>query len=195
MNFIPIETSRDILAYFGDEKKHWNTCIELTATVGFMSLPVLVRNFTFSGIFKVEVELTRKIPFMKCLSVSMLELPLVDFELEPLKTVDFMDIPYLSQFVKSIINSQLSVHLVTPNSVKVDLMEVARYKGKTVGVVHVHVNTLRRNEEEPVSIEIGVYGKKVWSTSERVGKDPIFKEGCYLVVTDALRKIDICLNG
>lgn len=190
-NFIPLQTSEDILAYFSGEKKHWNTCIELTATVGFVKLPILVRNFTFSGIFKAEISLTRKIPFLKELSFSMLELPLVDFELEPLKTVDFMDIPLLSKMIHKIINSQISNILLSPKSIKVNLENIADYRGKIIGVVYIYVKTLETIEDTTSSINLSHDGVMFGTTSSRHGSDPIFNEGFYEIISDTTKSITV----
>ncbi|KAI5170250.1 hypothetical protein PAEPH01_1273 [Pancytospora epiphaga] len=191
MNFIPMQTSEDILQYFGEEKKHWNTCIELTATIGFISLPILVRNFTFSGLFRAEISLIREIPFIKSFNLCMLELPLIDFELHPLKAVDFMDLPYLSNAISSIINSQLKNHLLFPKCISIDLQNIAEYRGDVIGVVYVYVGRLETKEEKPVFIEITTDGRDHARTAQKTGVCPIFNEGFYRIVKDTTKHIGI----
>ncbi|KAI4292300.1 hypothetical protein PAPHI01_1574 [Pancytospora philotis] len=193
VNFIPMQTSEDLLYYFGEEKKHWNTCIELTATVGFLSLPVLVRNFTFSGIFRAEIALTREIPFLESLSVCMLELPLVDFELHPLKAVDFMDLPYLSNTIRGIINSQVTKQLLYPQSIQIDLRKIAEYGGEVIGVVYVHVGRLETTTEAAVAVELSLNGKPFGQTAQRCGEFPIFNEGFYQIVRDTTQYIGVTM--
>lgn len=195
MNFIPMQTSEDILFYFGEEKKHWNTCIELTATVGFISLPILVRNFTFSGIFRAEISLTRKIPFLKSFSLCILELPLVDFELHPLKTVDFMDLPYLSRAIAGIINSQVHNLLLFPKNITIDLQNITDYKGAVIGVIYVYVSRLETTDEDPVSIELGVNGRMFAKTAQKTGRFPIFDEGFYEIIRDTTKTIGVTMQS
>ncbi|KAI5148558.1 hypothetical protein ENBRE01_0396 [Enteropsectra breve] len=194
VNFIPVQTSQDLLAYFGEEKRHWNTCIELTATVGFIKLPILVRNFALSGICKMEINLSRKLPFLKSFGFSMLEEPMVDFELEPLKTVDFMDIPYLSSFIYNVISSQVKTHLLAPNSITIPLENIADYKGKMIGVLYTHIDELDTPDEESVMVELSTHGRSFAKTTRKFGKDPIFNEGFFSIIHDTNRTIGVTLH-
>lgn len=195
MNFIPLQADEDVLFYFGDEKKHWNTCIELAATVGFIRLPLLVRNFTFSGMFRAEILLSHRIPFIKRLNLCMLELPLVDFELQPLKVVDFMDLPYLSQAIQGIIRTVISGQLLHPKQLSVDLSKVAEYRGVVIGVLYVHLEMLHSSGECSSQIELSIDGQAYASTASRTGSYPIFNEGFYEIVSDTTRNISLLLSS
>lgn len=195
VNFVPLQTSEDILYYFGEEKSHWNTCIELTAVVGFLSLPILVRNFTFSGIFRVEISLTRRIPFLKEFSLSMLDLPHVNFELQPLKTVDFMDLPYLSRAISAIIDMQVKSLLLFPKKLSIDLTKAADYRGATIGVLYAYVGGLETHDETLVSVELSIGGQAYARTAQKTGASPIFNEGFYEIVRDTTKSIGVMLQN
>lgn len=193
-NFIPTETSEDVLFYFGEEREHWNTCIELTAQVGFVSIPLLVRNFTFSGIIRMEIALTRRIPFLSKASISMVELPIVDFDILPLRAADIMDLGYLAGFIHRLINSKITQLMLYPKKIEVDLQHVADYRGTSIGVVYVYVHLLESTEQEPVYVILSNDGREFGTTSQQAGRDPLFNEGFYTLVMDTTRNINVTLH-
>ncbi len=176
MSFIPLYND-DILAYFNDLSninfgKQWNTCIELTATVGFVDLPILVRNFLFTGRFRLEMLLSRKLPFLERVNVCLMETPTIDFELHPLKMPDLMDLPYLSWTIRRIIDSVLRSQLIFPNMLSIDTTRLAEYRGVMIGVICVGLGRLKTCDEHFVHVELGLVDH-METIEDKLGKDSL----------------------
>jgi len=195
-NFIPVQASEEILSYFKKQRNHWNTYIELTVVLGnFIKIPILVKNFTFSGIFKIKIGLTKKIPFASSFSLSMLETPVIDFELLPLKAVDMLDLPYVGSLLNGVINSQVKNLLLDPKSIDIDLEKIAKYQGSIIGVVYVYVHGLETVDESTFWVDIDIGSRVFGSTCKKFGKDPIFNQGFYHIVSDMTSYLTLSLQS
>lgn len=196
INFIPVQASEEVLSYFKRERAHWNTYIELSVVLGnLIEIPILVKNFTFSGIFKTELDLTRKIPFAKRVSISLLEMPTIDFQLIPLKSVDMLDLPYIGGLLNTLIEKSVTSFLLDPNAINVDLEQMIKYRGTIVGVVYVYVHELEAIDESTYWVHLDNNGKMFGETSKRSGRDPIFDEGFYDIVTDITKYLGVTLRS
>lgn len=196
VNFIPVQASEDVLSYFKRERAHWNTYIELGVVLGnIVEIPILVKNFTFSGIFKVELDLSRKIPFASRASVSLLEMPVIDFQLIPLKSVDMLDLPYIGGLLNTLIEKGVESVLLEPKAFSIDLVQMAKYRGTIVGVVYVYVHGLETVNESTYWVHLDNNGKMFGETLRKLGRDPIFDEGFYDVVTDTTRYLGVTLRS
>jgi len=192
-NFIPVNASEEILVYFKNERTHWNTYIEIQVTLGsLITIPILVRDFTFSGIFRIELELSRQLPFAKKLSFSFLEMPVIDLKLIPLRSVDMLDLPYIGGILNTVIESQVKSRVLEPKRIEVDLEEIAKMRGEVIGVVYVFVHDLETQDEciHWITLENGEW---MGTTAKRGGRNPGFNEGFYGIVRDTSEAIDLTL--
>lgn len=182
IEFTPVQTDRDILVYFGEERRHWNTCIELVATVGFVTLPVLVRNFVFTGVFRAEAVMGQKLPFVERLQICALEKPTVDFELYFLGMADVMDLPYLARAIRAAIDMAMDARLVAPNRIEVVVRPLTGQPTRVVGVAHVFIGGAKTRDEQTSWVELGVNGEIVGRTKKRTGAYPVFDESLWVDV-------------
>lgn len=195
-NFIPVQASEEILAYFKKERSHWNTYIEIQVKLAnLLVIPILVRDFTFSGIFKIELDLSQKIPFAKKLRFSFLEMPTVDFKLIPLKSVDMLDLPYIGGLLNTVMESQIKNMVLEPKSIEVDLEEVVKYSGTVVGVVYVYIHDLEVLSQCAYWIDLDNNGRKFGTTARRSGRNPLFNQGFYDIVLDTTQSIGVTLHS
>lgn len=193
-HFIPVQASDEVLSYFRKERNHWNTYIELHAIfANFVVIPILVKNFTFSGLFKITLDLTQKIPFTKAMSFSFLEMPIIDFQLVPLKTIDMLDLPYIGGLLSVILESQIRKFVLSPNQISVDLEELTKYRGTVVGVVYVYCHNLYSYDQSTNWIVLKNNGKVFGVSDKKSGIDPVFNQGFYDIVYDTTPYIEASL--
>eukprot|EP00052_Salpingoeca_macrocollata_P027896 m.267001 g.267001 ORF g.267001 m.267001 type:complete len:1354 (-) comp22799_c4_seq3:41-4102(-) len=95
------------------------TAVVLEASSGPLSVRVGLQNVEFTGVFRLALApLDDAPPFFKALSISLLEKPLVNFNLVALN-VPLMTIPGLAPFIKDLLTSQISSVLLWPKKVVV----------------------------------------------------------------------------
>lgn len=190
-NFIPVNASEEILAYFNDERSHWNTYIELQATLGnLVTIPILVRDFTFSGMFRIEFELSRQLPFIKKLNFCFVEMPVVDLKLIPLRSVDMLDLPYVGGLLNGIIENQIRNRMLLPKQIEVDVEEIAKRRGNLIGVVYVFVHNLE-TQDEKIHWLCLENGEVMGNTAKKSGRNPAFDQGFYGIINDTTESIEI----
>lgn len=194
-NFIPTEASEEVLRYFKGDRPHWNTHIELMVDVGIASLPILVKDLTFSGAVRVEIELGKKMPFIKGISLCFLELPVIDFNLIPLNSVDLLDLPFTSSFLDSMISKQISGAMLAPNKIFIDLEEISKYSGKIIGVVFVQILNLESNSNSTTYVELDIEGKVFGKTRKLMGDEPCFNQGFFEIIYDTTVFITVALKS
>lgn len=195
-NFIPVQASEEILAYFNEERSHWNTYIEIQVILAnLLIIPILVRDFTFSGIFKIEIDLSQKVPFAKKLRFSFLEMPIIDFKLIPLKSVDMLDLPYIGGLLHSVMESQITNMVLEPKSIEIDLEEIAKYSSNVIGVLYIFIHDLEVVDQSTYWINLGNMGKNFAITSKKSGKNPVFNQGFYEIITDKTQNITLTLQS
>lgn len=195
-SFIPIEASEEILTYFKKERSHWNTYIEIQITLAnLIKVPILVRDFTFSGIFRIELDLTKKIPFINKFRFSFLEMPVIDFKLIPLKSVDMLDLPYVGGVLDSVIKSQIQNMVLTPKYIEVDLEELVKYSGSVVGVVYVYIHDLESIDQSTYWMTLDNSGRRIGVTDKKSGINPVFNQGFYDIISDTTRYLNITLQS
>lgn len=193
-HFIPVQASDEILSYFKKDRAHWNTYIELQAVfANFVTIPLLVKNFTFSGLFKITLDLTQKIPFTKAFSLSFLEMPLIDFQLVPLKSIDMLDLPYIGSLLNMIIESQITKLLLQPNKISIDLEELTKYRGTIVGVVYVYIHDLQSIDQSTYWLTLKNNGKTFGISEKKSGSDPVFNQGFYDIIYDTTQFLGVSL--
>lgn len=86
-----------------------------------VDIPVLVKNLSFQGTVSIQLTTMTTFPYVKLATISLPQLPEIDFVLKPLKSVDIMDVPGLSQSLHFLIRDTLTWLMVHPNSYTLDL--------------------------------------------------------------------------
>lgn len=188
--FIPLEMDRTTYAYVTKHKRfEWNSKIILVARLGTrvkgvgIDLPIMVKHISFKGTMRMELTLAQK-DIVKTAEVTFMEMPEIDFTVVPLKTVDLMDVPGLSNWIHMTINSVLKSACVNPNSIKVDLTKKEK-KIEMLGVLFMRISTASFKESESCNVEIDVDGRKLFSTATKEGINTIYNEYFYLLLEDS----------
>lgn len=198
--FVPLETSRDVVNYLENDRKNWNSKIQLTARVGTrngigINLPILVKELFFRGKVRIIANLFSKNTFVKDVEVCLMDSPKFDFTLVPLKTVDVMDVPGLSRWIRSIINSTLAGTIVNPNSITIDVDGISKDKGKIIGVVCLQILTLENEDDERLMVEIDVDGRAGYQTRYGEGKAIVYNEHFYIPIENVDSRIGLSLKS
>lgn len=198
--FVPLETSRDAVNYLENDKKNWNSKVQLSARIGTRSgiginLPILVKELFFRGRARIIMNLFSKNVFVKDVEICLMDNPEFDFTLVPLKTVDIMDVPGLSRWIRSIINSTLANTLVNPNSITIDVDTISKDKGKTMGVVCLQVLDLENEGDERLMAEIDVDGRVGYQTRYGEGRGIVYNEHFYVIIEDVDTRIGLSLRS
>ncbi|KAI9005916.1 hypothetical protein BC832DRAFT_555623 [Gaertneriomyces semiglobifer] len=173
--------------------------IELLAKVGkgVASIPVsvLVTDMEFRGKARVRISFISSFPYIGKVDLQLLKLPYVDFVVRPLKALDLMDTPGLSQFINDQINYNVSSMLIDPHWLTLDiaaLMGVSSEADKPVGVLRILIFEARdlKNREltgksDPYCV-VTIGGKQVVKTRV-IGNTlaPSWDEKHYVVLTKA----------
>lgn len=196
LGFVPLEASKDAVDYFLGEKKKWNSKIILHARLGArnalgINLPIMVKEFYFTGRLRATINLIPKNNFIKDVEVCLMEVPDFDFTLVPLKTVDIMDIPGLSSWIKKTIVNVMSKEVINPNSIIIDVDKIAQSKGHNIGIACVQILSLENDEDEKLLGELDVDGIPQFQTSVRAGKNLVFNEYFYTIIQNVDEKIGL----
>lgn len=200
VGFVPLETSKDAVDYFLGEKRKWNSKIILQARLGTrnsigINLPILVKEFYFTGRIRAILNLIPKNLFVKDVEICLMEIPDFDFTLVPLKTVDIMDVPGLNKWIRKTIESVISKMVLNPNSIVIDVDKISQSKGNNIGVVCVQILSLENDIEEKLQIELDVDGRAECQTSYRSGKNIAFNEYFYIIIQNVDEKINLSFFG
>ncbi|KAK1349537.1 Tricalbin-2 [Hamiltosporidium tvaerminnensis] len=101
--------------------------------------------------------------------------PHIDFDLKPLKAVDLMDIPLLSNWINLTIKNTLETLLVNPNSIKIDMKQLQIEKSYFIGIIKIRIHRfIGINSEGGVGIIGGKNSKfDKNSTSNKYDKNSI----------------------
>ncbi|KAH9412221.1 hypothetical protein HK407_01g01140 [Ordospora pajunii] len=198
--FIPLEASKDVVRYLEGDQKNWNSKIQLSARVGTkngigINLPILVKELFFKGKIRIAANLFSKNVFVKDVEVCLMDMPEIDFTLVPLKTVDVMDVPGLSKWIRSIIGSALSSTIVNPNSIVVDVDKISKDKGKTIGVVCLQILDVENDGDERLQAEIDVDGRVGYQTRYVGGRGIVYNEHFYIPIENVDSRIGISLRS
>lgn len=187
--FVPLEMDKETYHFVTRSKKYqWNSKIILVARLGTkikgagIDLPVLVKGISFKGRVRAKITLTQEKILVKSAEVCFMEMPEIDFTLSPLKTVDLMDVPGLSKWIHTIINTTLKKMAVNPNSIVVDLAKMAEEKSKSIGILAIRIADLKNNGSEKLLAELDVDGRKMYHTATKEGKNIILNEYFYLML-------------
>ncbi|KAG0441179.1 hypothetical protein DMUE_1246 [Dictyocoela muelleri] len=190
VSFVPLEIGKSGYNYITRRKcqtRQWNSKIILVARLGTrvkgigVDLPIMVKDLSFSAKARIILRLTKKIPFLKELEFCFLDLPKIEFNLRPLKTVDVMDVPGLSRWINSIINSSMKKMLVNPNSIKIDLEKTDEIKSFYVGIILVSFYETNYSKAGNFIGQIEMDGQKLYHTGEKTGPMFAFNEYFYLL--------------
>ncbi|KAI8800910.1 hypothetical protein BJ742DRAFT_48849 [Cladochytrium replicatum] len=154
LNFYTVDEDDGVRFGAGGEVR--NSKIELVARVGkgiaSIPIPVLLTDLELRGVAQIRMKFMTTFPHIKSVEFGFLEDPTLQFNLRPLKGMDLMDTPGLSNFVTDTIMGILRSMLVYPNPMVFD-MEAMMGPGEEldgpVGVLYVTVHEARnlRNKE------------------------------------------------
>lgn len=203
--FVPNEiVEHDFIPKTTRGPSRWNSKIVLNARVGkgmvSMDIPVLIREILFYGRFRAQIQLAANIPFIQKVEFGFLEQPKIDFILKPLKSVDIMDLPGLSRFLFSMINTNVSKMLVDPNKITIDVAELMKDKKKTrmnsIGVVRVKVlQTRGLKDPEDSSVQMSIAGRLKAETMKLDKDGDGWNEVHYLLIPSLSYPITFNVNG
>lgn len=195
--FIPLQINKGAATLLLEESMNWNSRIVLCARLGLalkgkgLDVPVLVENFSFHGKARITMKLSRNLNMpVKQVEFCFLSLPEIDFDLSPLKTIDLMNLPGLSSFIHSLINSNLEKELVDPNLIKIDLETKEKKLQIPQGIVLLHIYSMYNKNDESCIGEIDVDGRRIYRTQQREGTRMVFNEYFFII----LNKNDEMLN-
>ncbi|ADM10980.1 Ca2+-dependent lipid-binding protein [Encephalitozoon intestinalis ATCC 50506] len=198
--FVPLEISRDVVNYLENDSKNWNSKIQLSARVGTrngigINLPILVKELFFKGRVRIVANLFSKNMFVKDVEICLMDSPEFDFTLVPLKMVDIMDVPGLSRWIRSIINSSLATTVINPNSMTIDVDRISKDKGKIIGVVCLQILNLENEDDERLTVEIDVDGRVGYQTRYGEGKGIVYNEHFYMPIENVDSRIGLSLRS
>ncbi|ELA47900.1 hypothetical protein VCUG_00620 [Vavraia culicis subsp. floridensis] len=187
--FVPLETGRGAAMMCLSDSMNWNSRIVLTARLGLnvkgkgLDIPIMVRNLSFSGRARIILTLAKSLvtPLVS-VEVCFLTAPQIDFDLCPLKSIDLMNMPGLSTFIHTLINSNLQKMLVDPNSITVDLRKKGKEEIAPQGVVLLHIYSLDNTSDMSCRADIDVDGRRLYKTEKREGTRIVYNEYFYVVV-------------
>lgn len=189
--FIPLETSKETHMLFErpSSRAEYNSRVVLVARLGMKShfgvdLPILVKKIAFRTKLRVILSLTKRSFFVREVEACMLEEPYIDFTLRPLKAVDLMDLPGLSNWINNIIISGLRANLINPQSLKVNLEKLLEAKAETLGVLCLQLLDFESRQSEKCHGEIDIDGRRLYATGAREGARFSFSEFFYLNLTN-----------
>jgi Ca2+-dependent lipid-binding protein len=200
LGFVPLETTKDAADYFLSERTNWNSKIQLKARVGTsrgvgISLPVLVKELYLSARARIAINLFSKNTFVKDVEVCLMDPPEFDFKIVPLKTVDIMDVPGLSKWIRNMISSTLAAMVVNPNSITINMDTIAKAQGRTIGVVCLQILSLDNSENERLLAEVDLDGAARFETRYEEGRGIVFNEHFYIIVENIDERIGLSLRS
>ncbi|ELQ75441.1 Ca2+-dependent lipid-binding protein CLB1/vesicle protein vp115/Granuphilin A, contains C2 domain [Trachipleistophora hominis] len=187
--FVPLETGRGAAMMCLSDSMNWNSRIVLTARLGLsvkgkgLDIPIMVRNLSFAGRMRIILTLAKSLvtPLVS-VELCFLSAPQIDFDLCPLKSIDLMNMPGLSTFIHTLIDSNLQKMLVDPNSLTIDLRKKGKEEAAPQGVVLLHLYSLDNTSDMSCYAEIDVDGRRLYKTERREGTRIVYNEYFYVVV-------------
>lgn len=192
VGFVPLEISKDSYNFISQTQSfHWNSKILLTARLGKgigIDLPFLLKNISFKGRFRIRIVLDRVL-MVKNVEFFFMDVPEIDFTLKPLKSVDLMDLPGLSNALHAIINTALKT-CINPNSIKIDLQPKKEEKN-ILGVMLLNLRGIKNKEDEENTLIVEIDGRKHFKTARKGGKSNFYNEYFYLIVENLDERIGI----
>lgn len=142
--FMPSEGDRESIQ--GGKMASWNSKVVLVARVGKgilgVDVPVMLQEVLFYGKLRLQMELIPTPPFIGKIQISFLEVPKIDFILKPLKSFDLMDLPGLSNWISSTIDTALRENIVDPNIISIPLTN-SYTTVRSLGVLKVNLYQMR----------------------------------------------------
>ncbi|KAI8812281.1 hypothetical protein BJ742DRAFT_52827 [Cladochytrium replicatum] len=94
------------------------------AQLGTVTVPIVIESVGFEARARVQIVLYDKPPFARHLRFTLLTPPRVTFAARPLKLVNVMSLPLLSQFIQKVVDETVKMLAVNPNAVSLDLEQI-----------------------------------------------------------------------
>ncbi|KAJ1562337.1 hypothetical protein HK096_011191 [Nowakowskiella sp. JEL0078] len=113
-----------------------------------VSIPILIELLGVEAKVRIQIELIDKIPFARTARLSLLTKPTIRFEAKPLKLVNVMNFPVISQVINLVVNKTVEDIIVNPNALNVNLEQlllgnVTVKDTKAVGIIKVTIYEAR----------------------------------------------------
>ncbi|GJD10414.1 Synaptotagmin-4 [Galdieria sulphuraria] len=115
-----------------------------------VQIPILLSDFAFAAKALVHVQLVDRAPYFSVVHFSFIRKPWIDLKLVPLKTLDMMDIPVLSDWIRRHLTDTIQDWAVYPRKVSfpIESWYQASQQGKDlkdvmVGMVRVKIKEAR----------------------------------------------------
>ncbi|EEB06393.1 synaptotagmin family C2 domain-containing protein [Schizosaccharomyces japonicus yFS275] len=133
--------------------------IELSVRIGksiaSASMPVLVEDFSFSGVIRLKLKFLSSYPYIKSVGLTFVEKPDISFVLKPIGGeklgFDIGNVPGLSKFIYDQIHLTLGPMMYSPNVYELDIEQMmgAANMNVTIGAISFHLQNatgLKPNE-------------------------------------------------
>ncbi|KAJ3343925.1 hypothetical protein HDU93_005208 [Gonapodya sp. JEL0774] len=168
-----------------------------SAQVGGVTVPILVEQAGFEAKARVQIILSSSPPFAKELRLSLLDMPFLDIAIRPLKLINLMNFPIISQFVMSSMEAAISQLAVTPHVLRVDLETLltgkeVSYDVNSVGVVEVVIHEAIDNKKADTMSENDTYvtisfgGSRTLARTRIINNSahPVWEETHFVLVSE-----------
>ncbi|KAJ3217090.1 hypothetical protein HK099_005603 [Clydaea vesicula] len=124
VSFIPFDEETKPLTLNKKQSK-----LELKLFIGkggmTVAIPTIVKNVSLVGTMQASITLSKTFPHIKFVDICFKEIPVVNFDLRPLKGLDLMDLPGLNNSLYQLIKDQLKANIVDPVKIHLPLEEWA----------------------------------------------------------------------
>ncbi|KAI8467075.1 MAG: C2 domain-containing protein [Monoraphidium minutum] len=154
-------------------------------------VPVLVSDVQFKILTRITLALVDTIPCIGGATVTLLDVPHVDFKLRVLGGFDMMSLPGIKDAVRAAISYVVKEVMLYPNSVSVPLMTNFGAPKDPVGMLHIKLSRIEGLKTSDVVGKGDAYvvfsireGRNHSSRVIKNCRDPVFDEEFYMVVDD-----------
>ncbi|KAI8999231.1 hypothetical protein BC832DRAFT_229065 [Gaertneriomyces semiglobifer] len=166
--------------------------------LGSVTIPVLVQEAGFEAQVRLYLKLSSSPPFLKLAKFTLLNRPLLDFAVSPLKLGNIMNMPLLSNFIMSVIDTTVESMLVSPHVMALDLERMlmgdgALKKTRAIGVIKVVFRGAKGLRAADWGGTSDPFATLSWGTSPKLlartriiprDRNPVWNETQYVTVTE-----------
>ncbi|GBF88447.1 hypothetical protein Rsub_01160 [Raphidocelis subcapitata] len=154
-------------------------------------VPVSVSDIQYKLLLRITLALVDTIPCIGGATVSLLELPHIDYKLRVLGGIDLMSLPGVKNAFRWTIQYVMKQLLLYPNSISVPLMANFGAPSEPLGMLHVRLHRIEGfktsdmvGRGDPYVTFMVRQGREHSSRVVKNCKDPVYNEEFYLVVED-----------
>ncbi|KAI0786120.1 tricalbin [Abortiporus biennis] len=122
--------------------------VRVGAGLATAAMPILVEDFSFSGLLRVKMKLMTSFPHVQLVELSFLEPPVFDYVLKPIGGdfgFDIGNVPGLSAFIRDTVHSILGPMMYDPNIFTLNLEQLLGGEplDSSIGVLQVTIHSAR----------------------------------------------------